>query len=70
MIQANVDAGAVCDAKECAEAVFESGKMVKAVGLDILEKRMEALDPTKGDSFKFIGFYAGTGVVKEKIWNQ
>ena len=47
------DTGACYEVAKCAEIVIERGKMVKVEGLQVLEERMESMDPDKNDSYKF-----------------
>ena len=67
IVQASADTGAMYGVKKCAEMVFEHGEMVKGEGLEVLEERMEALDPEKDEFYKFLGVEQGRGVCKELV---
>ena len=47
--------GACYGVKKCAEIVFKKGKMVKGIGLAVLEEKMKALDPGRNENCKFLG---------------
>ena len=50
-----MDIGARYGVKKCAEIVFKKGKMVKGIGLAVLEEKMKALDPSRNKNYKFLG---------------
>ena len=67
IVKASMDTGACYGVKKCAEIVFRKGKMVKSEGLQVLEKKMNALDPDKNEMYKFLGCEQGDGIdVKDK----
>ena len=41
IVKASMDTGACYGVKKCAEIVFKKGKMVKGIGLAVLEKKMK-----------------------------
>ena len=47
IVKASMDTGAYYGVKKCAEIVCREGKMVKSEGLQVLEEKMNALDPEK-----------------------
>ena len=62
IVKASMEAGACYGVKKCAEIVFRKGKMVKSEGLQVLEKKMHALDPDKNEMYKFLGCEQGDGI--------
>ena len=42
IVKASMDTGACYEVKKCAEIVFKKGKMVKGIGLAVLEEKMKA----------------------------
>ena len=52
--KASMDTGACYGVKKCAEIVFKKGKMVKGIGLTVLEEKMKALDPSRNENCKFL----------------
>ena len=55
IVKASMDTGACYGVKKCVEIVFRKGKMIKGEGLDVLEEKMDALDPNKNEIYKFLG---------------
>ena len=55
IVQASFDTGACYGGSKCAEIVFEPGKIINGEGLQVLQERMEALDPTEDDMYRFLG---------------
>ena len=51
IVKASMDTGACYGVKKCAEIVFRNGKMIKGEGLDVLEEKMDALDPNKNEIY-------------------
>ena len=45
IVKASHDTGACYGVTKCAEVVFEHGKMVKGEVFDVLDEKMNALDP-------------------------
>ena len=41
--------------EEMCGIVFKKGKMVKGIGLEVLEEKMKALDPNRNENNKFLG---------------
>ena len=62
IVKASMDTGACYGVKKCAEIVFIKGKMVKSEGLQVLEEKMNALDPDKNEIYKFLGREQGNGI--------
>ena len=48
-VQANNDTGACYGVAKCAEILFETGKMVKGEGLQVLNERIKTMDPDKNE---------------------
>ena len=55
IVKASMDTGACYGVKKCAEIVFKKGKMVKGIGLAVLEEKMKAFDPSRNENYKFLG---------------
>ena len=53
--QVSHDTGACYGVTKCAEIVFEHVKMVRGEGLQVLEERMESMDPGENEIYKFLG---------------
>ena len=62
IVKASMDTGACYGVKKCAEIVFRKGKMVKSEGLQVLEEKMNTLDPDKNEIYKFLGCKQGDGI--------
>ena len=67
IVLASEDTGAMYGVKKCAEIVYRRGKMVKGEGLDILEERMQALDPETNDFYKFLGCEQTNGIDVKRV---
>ena len=67
IVKASHNTGACYGIEKCAEVVFEHGLMVKEEGLEILEQRMQSLDPSSHDTYKFLGVEQADGIQKEKV---
>ena len=50
LVQASVDTGVIYD-----EIVFKNGRIIKEDGLQILQERINALDPKKNEIYRFLG---------------
>ena len=55
IVKISSDIGAYFRVKKCAEVVFKEGKMSKGEGLDILQEKMEVLDPIEHKIYNFLG---------------
>ena len=56
IVKASMDTGACYGVKKCAEIIFKKGKIVKGIGLALLEERMKALlDPHRNENYRFLG---------------
>ena len=69
IVQASHDTGACYGVAKCAETVFEGGKMVKVEGLEVLEERINAMDPDENAIFKFLGIEQVDGIKTRKCLN-
>ena len=49
IVQASNDTGACYGAARCAGVVFETGKMVKGEGLQVLNERMNTIGPDENE---------------------
>ena len=64
------DTGACYEVAKCAEIVIERGKMVKVEGLQVLEERMESMDPDKNDSYKFFGIEQADRIKTKTVYER
>ena len=55
IVQASHDTGACYAVSKCGEIVFESGKMARGQGLEVLEERMRTMDTDENEIYKFLG---------------
>eukprot|EP00112_Aurelia_sp_Birch-Aquarium-sp1_P016078 Seg361.8 transcript_id=Seg361.8/GoldUCD/mRNA.D3Y31 product="hypothetical protein" protein_id=Seg361.8/GoldUCD/D3Y31 len=70
IVQASLDTGACYGVSKCAEIVFERGKMVKGEGLQVLQERMETLDPDQEEIYKFLGVEQADGIKTKKMYER
>ena len=56
IVKASNDTGECYGVVECAEVVFERDKMVKDEGLQVLNERINTIDPDDNKIHKFLGF--------------
>jgi len=70
IVQASYDTGARYGVKKCAEVVFNRGVMVKGKGLDVMEERMESMDPDSKDYYKFLGLEQANGIDRHYIYQK
>ena len=68
IIKASHDTGACYGREKCAEVVFENGIMVKGEGLEILEQRMQSLDPSSNDTYRFLGVEQADGIQRIRFF--
>ena len=64
------DTGACYDVKKCGEVVFKDGKMIKGMGLDILQENMRALDPNENEIYKFLGCQQGDKIDLKRVMER
>ena len=62
IVQASHDTGACYGVSKCGEIIFRNGKMVRGEGLQVLEERMEAMNPDKNEIYKFLGIEQADGI--------
>ena len=55
IVKASIDTDTCYGVKKCAEIVFKKGKIVKGIGLALLEEKMKALDPSRNENYRFLG---------------
>ena len=55
LVQASMDTGAIYRLKNVLKLYLKNGRIIKAEGLQILQKRMKALDPNENEIYKFLG---------------
>ena len=52
---------------KCAEIIFEKGKIVKGKGLQVLQERMETMDPDQEEIYKFLGVEQADGIKTKEV---
>jgi hypothetical protein len=74
LIRANKVVGTVSTAMgmrfgiaKCAEIIYKRGKMVKGEGLELIEGRINALDPEQKEFYTFLGMEEGEGHLDMKV---
>ena len=70
IVQESHDTGACYGVAKCAEIVFERGKMVRGEGLQVLEERMESMDPDKNEIYKFLGTDQADGTKTKRVYER
>ena len=70
IVQASNDTGACYGAARRAEVVFETGKMVKGEGLQVLNERMNTIGPDENEIYKFLRVEQAGGIKKKEVYNR
>ena len=70
IVQTSHDTGACCGVTKCAEIIFERGKMVRGEGLQVLEERMDFMDPDKNEIYKFLGIEQADGIKTKRAYER
>ena len=70
IVQTSHDTGACFGVTKCAEIVFERGKMVRGEGLQVLEERMDSMDPDKNEIYKFLGIEQADGIKTKRVYER
>ena len=68
IVQTSHDTGAYFGVAKCAEIIFERGKMVRDEGLQVLEERMDSMDPDKNEIYKFLGIEQADGIKTKRMY--
>ena len=68
IVQASHDTGACYGVTKCAEIVYGCGKMVRGEGLQVLEERMESMDPNENEIYKFLGIEQADGIKTKRVY--
>ena len=68
IVRTSHDTGACYRVTKCAEIVLESGKMVGGEGLQVLEERMDSMDPDKNEIYKFLGIEQADGIKTKRVY--
>ena len=68
IVQASHDTGACYGVATCAEIVFEHGKMVRGQGLQVLEERIESMDPDENEIYKFLGIEQADEIKTKRVY--
>ena len=66
IVQASHDTGVA----KCAEIVFECGKIVRGEGLQVLEERIDSMDPDKNEIYKFLGIEQADGIKTKRVYER
>ena len=67
IVQTSHDTGACFGVTTRAEIVFEHGKMVRGEELQVLEERMDSMDPDKNEIYKFLGIEQADGIKTKSV---
>ena len=70
IVQASHDTGACYGVSKCADIIFKNGKMVKGEGLQVLEERMETMDPDENEIYKFLGIEQADGIRTKAVYER
>ena len=70
LVQASHDTGACYGVSKCAEIIFEHGKMIKGKGLQVLEERMQMMDPDEYEIYKFRGVEQADGIKTKAVFER
>ena len=70
IVQASHDSGACYGVAQCAEIVFEHGKMVRGEGPKVVEERMKTIDPDENEIYKFLGLEQADGIKTEALFQR
>ena len=70
IVQTSYDTGACYGVAKCAEIVFERGKMLRGEGLQVLEERMESMDPDENEIYKFLGIEQADGIKTNRVYER
>ena len=54
----------------CAEIIFEHGKMVREEGLQVPEKKMETMDPDENEIYKFLGIEQADSIQTKTVFEK
>ena len=50
--------------------IFEHGKMIKGEGLQVLEERMQMMDPDENEIYKFLGVEQADGIKTKAVFER
>ena len=70
IVKVSSDRGACYGVKKCAQVVFKDGKMIKGMGLDILQEKMSALDNYEYEIYKFLGCEQGDKIYVKRVMER
>ena len=70
IVKVSSDTEACYGVEKCAEVVFKDGKMIKGMGLDILQEKMRALDPNENEIYKFLGCEQGDKIDVKRVMER
>ena len=70
IVQASHDTGACYGVSNCAEIIYQNGKMVRGEGLQVLEERMKTMDPDENEIYKFLGIEQVDGIKTKAVYER
>ena len=70
LVQASHDTEACYGVSKCAGIIFEHGKMIKCKGLQVLEERMQMMDPDENEIYKFLGVAQADGINTKAVFER
>ena len=70
IVQTSHDTGACYRVSRGVKIVFESGKMVRGEGLEVLEERMKTMDPGENEINQFLGIEQANGIKSKKFFER
>ena len=70
IVQASRDTGACYGVSKCTEITFKNGKMARGEGLQVLEERMNTMDPDEKEAYKFLGIEQADGIRTKTVFKR
>jgi hypothetical protein len=70
IVQASHDTGACYVVSKCVEIIFQNGKMVRREGLQVLEERMETMNPDESEIYKSPGIEQADGIKTKAVYER
>ena len=69
-MQASHNTGACYGISKCAEIAFDRGKMLRGEELEVLEERMNTMDPEENGIYKFLGIEQADGIKTKTVFER
>ena len=70
IVQARIDTSASYGISMSAEIVFKRGRIVEGKGLHVLQERMEPLDPTQDEMYRFLVVEQSNGIKAKNVYKR